>query len=213
LKCLICLQKCSGFIDQKSQINYYYCSACQHIFKSPENFQHFEKQKERYDLHENEENDEGYQAYFQRFMDFALPLTGSPKRALDFGCGATSLLSRMLEKEGVECDFYDPVYHPDTGYKQKSYDLIVSTEVFEHLHNPREVFGQLLSHLNKGGYLAIQTQFHDNEIESFLQWYYRLDPTHIVFFSSQTFYCLSELYGCNYIGDNGKNIVVIQTSL
>ena len=143
-------------------------------------------------------------------MDFILPLTGTPQRALDFGCGATSLLAKMMTEEGIECDFYDPIYHPKTTYQDNNYDLIVSVEVFEHLHHPKEVFGHLFSLLNEGGYLAIQTQFHYDDIEQFLNWHYRLDPTHIVFFSPETFRYLADLYGGEYRGDNGKNMLVIQ---
>ncbi len=210
LECLICSSICQPFDDEKLSTQHYHCKRCQFIFKSPDLYQDYKEQKERYDLHQNEENSEGYQAYFRRFMDYVLPLTGSPESALDFGCGATSLLAGMLTKEGVECDFYDPIYYPDKSYETKQYDLIVSVEVFEHLHDPKDVFEHLLYRLNKGGYLAIQTQFHYDDIKRFLSWYYRLDPTHIVFFNAETFRTLAMMQGCDYVGDNGKNMVVIQ---
>jgi len=200
-------------VDKKLHMRYHHCNMCLFIFKSPEHYQAYDEQKERYDLHQNQENSEGYQAYFRRFIDYILPITGNPESALDFGCGATSLLAKMMRKEGIDCDFYDPIYYPEISYKKKSYDLIVSVEVFEHLHHPREVFGHLFSLLNEGGYLAIQTQFHYNGIEQFLNWYYRLDPTHIVFFRPETFRYLADLYGGDYIGDNGKNMLVVQKTL
>ena len=208
MKCHICDQETRSFLDEKTDILYYHCPDCEYIFKSPECFQDFSVQKDRYNLHENDEEDEGYQAYFQRFLDFILPLVGSPKNALDFGCGATSLLAKMLQKEGIVCDYYDPIYHPDTLVEDKKYDLIVSTEVFEHLHQPREVFENLLNRLEEGGYLALQTQFHPNNIEAFKKWYYHQDPTHIVFFTAQTFRVLCDAYGCEFVSDNGKNIVL-----
>lgn len=211
MKCHICSKVTPTFLDEKSGISYGYCQSCAYIFKSEEQHQSIEAQKSRYDLHENSEEDPGYQAYFQRFLDFVLPhMTNSVHRALDFGCGRSSLLSQMLENEGYVCDFYDPVYHPDRSYQEQTYDFIVSTEVFEHLHDPLEVFKHLITLLNKNGYLAIQTQFHPNEIEAFKKWYYHLDPTHIVFFTPNTFKVLSEMFGCRYLGDNGKNMVVIQ---
>ncbi len=210
MQCPICSQGCSPFTDKKLHTHYYHCKACHFIFKSPDHYQGYDEQKERYDLHQNEEFSKGYRAYFKRFMDFVLPLAGTPESALDFGCGATSLLAKMMTEEGIDCDFYDPIYHTRTTYQDKKYDLIVSVEVFEHLHHPKEVFEHLLSKLNEGGYLAIQTQFHYNAIESFLNWYYRLDPTHITFFDPETFRSLADLYGCEYRGDNGKNMVVIQ---
>ncbi len=199
-------------MDEKTSIEYGYCKTCEYIFKSHEHHQDFSIQKERYNLHENDENDEGYQAYFKRFLDFTLPLVGKPKTALDFGCGRSCLLATLLEKKGIKCDYYDPIYHPNTLNDSKKYELIVSTEVFEHLHQHRVVFESLLERLEEGGYLALQTQFHPNDVGAFKKWYYHQDPTHIVFFTAQTFRVLCEIYGCEFVGDNGKNMVVIKKS-
>jgi len=161
-------------------------------------------------LHENDENDEGYKAYFQRFLDFTLPLVGKPGAALDFGCGVSSLLAKMLKENGVDCDYYDPIYHPHILDNSKKYELVVSTEVFEHLHQPKEVFKSLIDRLEEGGYLALQTQFHPNDTEAFKKWYYHQDPTHIVFFTAETFRVLCEKFGCEFVGDNRKNMVVMK---
>ncbi|MDM5271671.1 class I SAM-dependent methyltransferase [Sulfurovum sp. zt1-1] len=210
MDCLICSHDTKTFVDEKSAIEYYYCPHCQCISKSQEHFKPISEQKERYDLHENDPEDEGYRAYFRRFLDFVLPHVGKPETALDFGCGRSSLLADMLSNEGIETDYYDPVYHPEKLNNSKKYQLIVSTEVFEHLHNPKGVFAQLLEKIEEGGYLALQTQFHPNDIEAFKKWYYHLDPTHIVFFTPQTFRILCNIYGCEFVGDNGKNMVVIR---
>ncbi len=212
MDCHICNQSTKSFIHEKTNIRYYHCHPCAYIFKSPECYQGFDAQKERYDLHTNDENDEGYIAYFQRFMDFTYPFVSSCKSALDFGCGESSILSEMFEEKGISCDFYDPIYHPNGMDETKKYDLIVSTEVFEHLHQPREVFKSLLERLQEGGYLAIQTQFHLNDVDAFKKWYYHQDPTHIVFFTAQTFKVLSKMYGCEFVSDNGKNMVLIRKS-
>lgn len=210
MDCLICGHDTQTFIDEKSMINYSYCPHCQCISKSSEHFRPIPEQKERYDLHENDPEDEGYQAYFQRFLDFVLPLVGRPQTALDFGCGRSSLLADMLRNEGVECDYYDPIYHPENINDNKKYQLIVSIEVFEHLHDPKAIFESLLERLEEGGYLALQTQFHPNDIEAFKRWYYHLDPTHIVFFTPQTFKELAEIYGSEFVAENGKNMVVLR---
>lgn len=210
MDCHICNNTTESFVHEKTNITYYHCKECQYIFKSPEFHQDFASQKERYNLHTNDEEDEGYKAYFKRFLDFTLPLVGEPKTALDFGCGASSILSDMLHETGVECEFYDPIYHPKNLNDSKKYDLIVSTEVFEHLHQPREVFENLLGRVKEGGFLALQTQFHPNDVEAFKKWYYHQDSTHIVFFAPQTFKVLSDQFGCLYVDDNGKNMVVLK---
>ena len=210
VNCHICSQSTSKFVDKKTNITYYHCKSCEYIFKSPLGYQDFDAQKERYNLHENNDEDMHYQAYFQRFLDFTLPLVGTPKCALDFGCGRTSLLATLLEKQGVSCDYYDPIYHPYTLEQGKKYDLIVSTEVFEHLHQPKEVFADVVARLNECGYLAIQTQFHTNDLTQFKTWYYHRDTTHIVFFTSKTFEVLCRQYGCHIVEHNAKNMIVMQ---
>lgn len=210
MRCHICDEPTMMFMDEKAQMLYYHCSACEYIFKHPSVYQDVADQKARYDLHENEEGNEGYRAYFQRFLDFVLPLVQSPENALDFGCGESSLLASMLEEKGIACDHYDPIYHPDGLSEDTKYDLIVSTEVFEHLHQPREVFEDLIERLNVGGYLAIQTEFHPNEMGAFMHWYYTQDPTHIVFFRAKTFDVLAGLFNCRVVDDNAKNMIVIK---
>lgn len=209
MKCHICNDKTIMFTVTYSGIVCHYCKSCEYIFKDPSCYQPVKAQKERYDLHTNDENDEGYRAYFQRFVDFVIPHIGKPMTALDFGCGKSTLLSDILKNIGIDTDAYDPIYHPENWDDSKKYDLIVSTEVFEHLHQPKEVFETLLEHLNPSGFLAIQTQFHPENEEAFQQWYYHRDPTHIVFFSSKTFKRLAKIYKCNYIADNGKNMVIL----
>jgi len=210
VNCHICEQETVVFRHEKTEITYYHCKACEYIFKSPECYQDFEAQKVRYNLHENNEEDAGYRAYFQRFLDFILPLVSKPKCALDFGCGRTLLLASLLQKEGIACDYYDPIYHPDILVEGRKYDLIVSTEVFEHLHQPKEVFEGLLKNLNKGGYLAIQTEFHSNDRLHFQKWWYPQDVTHIVFFRAKTFEVLCKTFGCVFVADNGRNMVIMQ---
>ena len=215
MNCHICFKPTQFFLDEKTDIIYYHCKVCEYIFKSPKYYQDLTLQKKRYNLHTNHENDVGYIAYFQRFLDFLLPridISIYPTlEALDFGCGKSSILSEMLKEKGISTDYYDPIYHPKLDEKKK-YNLIVSTEVFEHLHHPREVFESLIKRLHVGGYLAIQTQFHSNEVATFKRWYYHKDSTHIVFFRAQTFAILANDFGCKVIDDNQKNMIIIKKS-
>ncbi len=210
MDCHICSKPCESFVHTKTSITYYHCNACEYIFKSPKYYQDLQTQKERYNLHQNNEEDADYRAYFQRFLDFVLPYVSGVHTALDFGCGRSSLLAQLLEEEGISCDYYDPIYHPHTLDDSKKYELIVSTEVFEHLHQSKEVFENLLGRLDKGGYLAIQTEFHTNEHLGFQTWWYPQDPTHIVFFRVKTFEVLCETFACKIVAENGKNMVIIQ---
>jgi 2-polyprenyl-3-methyl-5-hydroxy-6-metoxy-1,4-benzoquinol methylase len=209
MKCIICNSLTDSFLDSKSQIEYFECKSCQFIIKSKESFVDFKEQKKRYDLHENSEDNLGYKEYFNRFLDFILNDITEPKLALDFGCGATSLLSKILNQKGIKCDFYDPIYYPDNNHNKK-YDLIISVEVFEHIHKPKESFKYLVDRLNPNGYLAIQTAFYPKNRDDFLNWYYKLDPTHIIFFSPNTFTVLAKEFGLEIIKHNSKNMILMQ---
>ncbi len=183
MDCMICGHSTCSFIDEKSEIEYFECTDCKLIMKSTDCFTDFKEQKLRYDLHDNSVDNIGYQKYFGRFVDFILPQIDKVSSALDFGCGASTLLPQILEDHDMKCDYYDPIYYPDLSFQSRKYDLIVSVEVFEHLHDPRAIFAMLVDRLKPNGYLAIQTEFRPFSRDKFLNWYYRLDPTHIVFFS------------------------------
>jgi len=209
MKCLICNSSTEHFIDKKDNIEYFECKSCQFTMKSNNYFVDFSKQKQRYDLHENSENNIGYRDYFNRFLNFILEDIQKPKTALDFGCGATALLSKILKEKDIQCDFYDPIYYPKNNYNNK-YDLILSIEVFEHLHNPKETFKSLVEKINPNGYLAIQTAFYPQNRDKFLKWYYRLDPTHIIFFSPNTFKILADNHGLDIIKSNNKEMILMK---
>jgi len=210
MKCPICSSQTASFVDPKPSMVYHACPECDYTFKSPEYHSDLSTQKARYDLHENDPEDPGYRVYFQRFLDFVLPRVPSGGRALDFGCGASDLLASMLAQAGYTADRYDPIYHPDSAYASQSYDLIVSTEVFEHLHDPLAILRHLRDRLTPGGHLALQTQFLPETREAFLDWYYRLDPTHIGFFTPRTFAVMGERLGLRVVGDDGVNKVMMR---
>jgi len=211
MQCIICDNITEPFTDTQMGVETYHCTHCAVIFKDPKIHENFTTQKQRYDLHENSADDAGYRNYFQQFLDFVLPQMKTPVTALDFGCGRSTLLCDMLAEQGIASEAYDPIYHPDMAYKNKQYDLITSVEVFEHLHDPMAVFKALISHLKPGGTLAIRTEFSYSQKEAYLQWYYRRDPTHVVFFTPRTFETMCERVGVRYVGDNGKNMVLVST--
>ena len=211
MKCPVCQNSSEAFLDPSSRIRYHACGACGYLHKDPQHHQDLAGQKARYDLHQNHPDDPGYRAYFQRFLDFVLPfIPHHGGKALDFGSGESDLLASMLEEKGFDPMRYDPIYHPDSAYVSEAFDLIVSTEVFEHLDDPLRTLWHLAEHLKPGGYLALQTQFLPESREAFLNWYYRLDPTHIGFFTPETLEVMARACGMLYVADDGINKVIFQ---
>ena len=92
----------------------------------------------------------------------------------------------MLEEKGHRVNIYDPFYAPDKRALAGHYDFITSTEVVEHLAAPGEELDRLWGLLKHGGYLGLMTKQVTDQ-ESFDSWHYKNDPTHISFFSQQSF--------------------------
>ena len=66
--------------------------------------------------------------------------------------------------------------------------------MIEHLHGPAAIFEQLDRLLRPGGWLGLMTRFQDDDA-SFPTWYYRRDPTHVVFYREETLRWIAETMG------------------
>ena len=107
-------------------------------------------------------------------------------KGLDFGCGHGPALADILKKDDYLVDLYDPFFYPNKSIFSNKYNFITCTEAAEHFFNPQKEFESMDSILEENGILAIMTSFLSN-IEDFENWYYRRDPTHVVFYSQETF--------------------------
>ena len=195
--CLVCCSQENNFFFSDKFREYRKCAVCSLIFVPPEFHVSRDREKARYEEHNNDPNDAGYRAFLERIT---IPIKESfkpPASGLDFGCGPTTLLADLLKKSGFEMDVYDLFYAPEKHVLEKKFDFIVTTEVVEHLVEPLEVFKKLLSMLNPNGMLAVMTRIHDDSID-FKTWHYKNDPTHISFFSIETFEWLSNQLGLKY---------------
>jgi len=89
---------------------------------------------------------------------------------------------------------YDPIYVPDTSVLEGRYDFVTCTEVAEHFHHPAREFERLDALLRPGGWLGIMTRFQTEDAR-FADWHYRRDPTHVVFYRTETMEWLGQRYG------------------
>ncbi|WP_323843929.1 class I SAM-dependent methyltransferase [Microbulbifer magnicolonia] len=154
---------------------------------------HLTQAEERayYDLHENSLQDLGYRRFLSRC---AIPLLAElppASEGLDFGCGPAPLLAQMLAEGGHRVELYDSYYVPNKGAMKRDYDFVVATEVIEHLSAPGDELTRLWQRLRPGGLLALMTKPVISR-ERFANWHYIRDPTHICFFSVQTFRWLAD---------------------
>lgn len=209
--CKICFQPTKLYKNPQFSHFYHYCQSCEGIFLDNAFCVDEQHEKKQYDQHHNTLENEGYVHMFEKFLDFFWEdLTCKTPKVLEFGSGPTPVLSHLLQKRGAIVTCYDKFYHPSDAYKTYTYDLITSTEVFEHLDNPLQTLTLLAQHINSGGYIALMTLFHDNTIEGFWKWWYRRDPTHITFFTPKTLKVLANQCGLTLIKTDEKRVALLK---
>ncbi|GAA6134949.1 class I SAM-dependent methyltransferase [Oceaniserpentilla sp. 4NH20-0058] len=169
-------------------------------------------EKAEYDKHENDTNDAGYERFLNRLWSELrprLPLEAASQKVLDFGCGPGPLLAKMMSEDGFDVKVYDHFYAPDQSVLQPShYDVITSTEVIEHLHEPKQVFEQWLSWLKPQGYLGLMTKLVTKQ-SAFANWHYKNDLTHVCFFSEECFNWLARTYALE-LSIIGKDVIIFK---
>ncbi|CAH0542041.1 class I SAM-dependent methyltransferase [Vibrio marisflavi] len=189
--CPLCQSEDTRHYHTDKRRDYFQCSDCQLVFVDPAQRLDEQREKAQYDLHENNSGDEGYRKFLSRLAAPLLKKLPPKSLGLDFGCGPGPTLSLMLSEAGHSVELYDIYFYPDTGVLQKQYDFITSTEVIEHLYQPGLVWRQWLNSLQPGGWLGLMTKLVI-DVEAFSNWHYKNDPTHVIFFSRQTFEFLAK---------------------
>ncbi|KJF80290.1 class I SAM-dependent methyltransferase [Photobacterium angustum] len=193
--CPLCHSEQHGvFVEDKNRC-YFRCQQCALIFADPEAQLSPEQEKAVYDQHQNNPDDMGYRQFLGRL---ATPLVerlpAGPLDGLDFGSGPGPTLSIMLEEMGYNMAIYDPYFAPDPSVLTRQYDFVTCTEAIEHFNQPAKEWGLLLSMIKPGGWLGLMTKLA-TDAEAFTRWHYKNDPTHVSFFSRDTFRFLAQRDG------------------
>jgi len=166
--------------------DYLQCARCHLVFVPQEQFVSASKEKAQYDFHKNDPADSRYREFLGRLATPLLQRLKAGQQGLDFGSGPGPTLSLIFEEAGYPMRIYDYFYARDMSVFDQHYDFITSTETVEHLHQPGRELQHLWQLLKPGGYLGIMTKLV-NPAEAFGQWHYKNDPTHVCFFSRDTF--------------------------
>lgn len=169
---------------------YHRCRACELVWLDAVEHLDLAREKAVYDGHDNQVDDPRYRAFLLRAFGEVLRRLPPPASGLDFGCGPGPALIAMGREAGYQMAGYDKFYADEPELLTRQYDFITSTEVIEHIAEPRAVLETLWGCLKPGGLLVLQTQRVLGD-ERFRQWRYRHDPTHIVFFAEASFRTLA----------------------
>ena len=210
MPCPLCGSIDVSHFYQDSARNYLRCHACQLVFVPAQFHLSDIAEKAQYDLHQNNSADQGYRRFLGRLAEPLLMRLNGARRGLDFGCGPGPCLSVMLEEAGHSVSLYDLYYANDPRVLESHYDFITATEVVEHLANPRRELERLWALLRPGGYLGLMTKMVNNA-ETFATWHYKTDPTHISFFSQQSFDYLAQEWGAA-VTFIGADVIIFQKS-
>ncbi|HYW34570.1 MAG TPA: class I SAM-dependent methyltransferase [Balneolaceae bacterium] len=211
--CILCnAQDVDFFFKNRSgpdQTTYYTCNQCHLIFASDKDRPSPREEFARYNQHENNPDDPQYRAFLTQLFRPMQERLSAGSKGLDFGSGPGPTLHRMFEDHGHDMQIFDPFYANNPAVFEESYDFITATEVAEHLHHPAKEFKRLWSCLLSGGYLGIMTKRAEKERSFFANWYYHRDPTHVTFYTKETFLWLADEWDAS-ITFPGENIAIFK---
>ena len=192
--CPLCDSVDSRSFCQDKQRDYLRCDRCQLVYVPKQFHLNSEAEMAQYNLHENNPDDSGYRKFLSRLADPLLERLDGSSQGMDFGCGPGPCLSVMLEEQGHSVDLFDVYYANNPDLFNREYDFITATEVVEHLSRPMAELQRLWDILKPGGYLGLMTKLVV-DADKFASWHYKTDPTHISFFSVQSFQYIGQQWG------------------
>lgn len=185
---------CNGSAEMFFDDMYFQCRTCSGIFLASQFYPTAEREKQRYEEHNNDVNDLGYQQFVSPITDAVLQDFSPMHSGLDFGSGTGPVTSKILQDHGYTIAQYDPFFANYPEVLQGQYDYITCCEVIEHFHAPAQEFALLYELLKPGGSLYCMTFIYNNSIQ-FKNWVYKNDDTHVFFYQEPTLYWIQNNFG------------------
>ena len=223
--CTLCGGTHSAIIHAEASHHYRRCTHCRLVWQSPSSsYLTPAEEVARYRTHENSPLDAGYRNFLAPLANAIATKVAPGARGLDFGCGPGPTLSTLLEERGLpRCVYYDPFFFPD-GLNDDSkrgapFDYVVTSEVVEHLYDPREVFERITTTLlAPGGWLGIMTSRVANDDATsehrcpgdadFPAWWYHKDPTHVTFYAPESLKYAANMFGWDRLEFPSRSIAL-----
>jgi hypothetical protein len=184
MTCPLCGQSEASFFHQDKVRSYFQCAHCKLVFVPRSELVSEGQEKKRYEAHENDTSNPGYESYMEKISSAIVPHLRSQERGLDFGCGRSKMLEKILISKGLAVTSYDKYFHP-LNLTGEVFDFIILSEVIEHLRTPFEDLHGIKNLLSPGGKLFVKTRILPPS--GFDQWFYKRDLTHVQFFSEKSF--------------------------
>jgi SAM-dependent methyltransferase len=205
--CPLCTCERAVFFSKDRFREYYHCPECDLIFVPSQYHLTPQQEKERYDLHENDPQNLGYRKFLSTLVNPLAEIVPKGSLGLDFGSGPEPVMANMLKDLGYEIVLYDKYYANDSKALDQQYDFITCCETIEHFSNPKKELELMLRILKPGGWLGIKTNLYDFKSQTFDNWHYKRDLTHVCFFSIITIYKFIEQYDLSLKYHNKSNLI------
>jgi SAM-dependent methyltransferase len=186
VRCPVCRGADVRAFANVAERRYWRCEVCAATGLDPDQLPDAASACAHYLTHRNDAADPGYRRFTRRLAEPLLARLPPGARVLDFGCGPSSALAALLSEAGHHVAGYDPWFAPDPAPLAGVYDAVAACEVVEHLPAPADTFDLLAGLVRPRGWLAVMTCFQTDDTR-FAGWWYRRDPTHVVFYRGETF--------------------------
>ncbi len=203
--CTVCKSNKIKFFLNVKNLDYWQCSFCKATMLDPIQFISSNKEKKHYLKHNNQINDTRYRKFLLNLIEPLKEKISTNDIGLDYGCGYAPALADILRKNGFHVELYDPFFFKNDNVFFRKFNFITCSEVVEHFFKPYEEFNKIDGLLSRNSWFAIMTSFMTEDY-LFKNWYYRRDPTHVVFYKKNTFKVIANQrnWGINF---PSKNIV------
>jgi SAM-dependent methyltransferase len=206
--CPLCAGHTISFYSSDRRRPYLICGLCSLVFVPSEYYLSRDAERAEYELHQNDIADPGYRQFLSRLMEPLVARLSPGAHGLDFGCGPGPALAHMLRESGFQVALYDSIFAPEKAALQASYAFVCATEVVEHMHYPGRELARLWSLLRPGGWLGIMTKLRRDRV-AFDSWHYKNDPTHVCFFSADTWQWWALQHGAS-LEIIGADVILLQ---
>lgn len=209
MTCPLCEGKSTAPYSKDHQRSYLLCADCSLVFVPRQELITLEKEKHRYDAHENGIQNDDYKQYLGKVAREIAPHLTPGMAGLDFGSGPSFILSEHFREQGVTVRSYDLFYHRKESVFETTYDFIVMSEVIEHLREPQRELARLRTCLKPQGLLFIKTCLRPRSVAEFEHWFYKRDITHVQFFSMVTFEAMGKKFSLSEALKIGKDLYLL----
>jgi acetone carboxylase gamma subunit len=206
--CPLCGSVGASLFHRDRYREYFRCPACGLVHVPGKYHLSPEKQKCRYDLHQNNPRDEGYRSFLARLLEPLVENMKAGAEGLDYGSGPVPVLSMLLSEKGFKMSNFDPFYAADLAVLDRKYDFVTCCETAEHFSDPAKEWKLLFGLARKGGRIAVMTQWLET-VPDFPKWHYINDATHVCFYSRKTLEWLADKY-CAGVSFHGASVALFR---